>query len=413
MSTSQHTRTEPTPANAATPNAKIRALHLIHRYLLDNMNWIYSLISNTPDTHTTIASEHFTPCQYYRVDFHYLPFFLKRLDYSYGPRIMVASANWFIEKLILWLYPKYINANLREGFNVVHAHFSTMGWRYRILRKKLGVPLVVSFYGYDYEQLPFRSKKWRKRYQVMFREVDHFICEGAHGKRILVKNGCPENKISVVHLGVNVEQIPFHRRSKATQELRLLQIAAFREKKGQRYTLEAFTRARVSCPNLHLTLVGSDPQGIRRELQSLHAPLIASGALRILDSITYNQLYEFMRDYQIFIHPSCYSADMDCEGGAPVVLLDAQATGMPIIATKHCDIPDEVQNGRTGLLVPERDNEALANAIAQFYFMAQADYDEYCNNARKHVEQCYDIAQNAKLLREIYDRMHYLHRSGK
>jgi colanic acid/amylovoran biosynthesis glycosyltransferase len=85
-----------------------------------------------------------------------------------------------------------------------------------------------------------------------------------------------------------------------------------------------------------------------------------------------------------------------------VVLLDAQATGMPVISTTHCDIPSEVIDGETGLLAPERDVGGLAEHIRRFYAMDASEYQGFCKRARKHVEEQYDIARNAVALRDIY-----------
>jgi colanic acid/amylovoran biosynthesis glycosyltransferase len=117
------------------------------------------------------------------------------------------------------------------------------------------------------------------------------------------------------------------------------------------------------------------------------------------------QLHDLMRDYHVFIHPSCYSQNMDCEGGAPIVLLDAQATGLPVISTTHCDIPDEVSHGLTGLLSPEKDVESLAKSIEIFYHMGQDEYDEFSVRARLHVSRTYDIRSNAKKLRQLYQEI--------
>ncbi len=96
---------------------------------------------------------------------------------------------------------------------------------------------------------------------------------------------------------------------------------------------------------------------------------------------------------------------MDCEGGAPIVLLDAQATGMPTISTNHCDIPDEVIHGNTGLLCKERDSSSIAQAIKTFYKMNQKEYNRYAKNARKHIEESYDIRKNAIKVMDIYNEI--------
>ncbi len=88
--------------------------------------------------------------------------------------------------------------------------------------------------------------------------------------------------------------------------------------------------------------------------------------ITFIDSINFEKLHEFMKNYQVFIHPSCYTDQRDCEGGAPIAILDAQATGMPVISTTHCDIPDEVidkmvgyaeRARREGMLALEEDSE--------------------------------------------------------
>ena len=107
----------------------------------------------------------------------------------------------------------------------------------------------------------------------------------------------------------------------------------------------------------------------------------------------------------MFIHPSREAADGDCEGGAPIVLLDAQATGLPAISTRHCDIPEEVLDGESGLLVSEGDTEALAHCIRTFYGMGQQEYDAFAHAGRAHVETCFDIRVNATSLRSIYEEL--------
>ena len=86
------------------------------------------------------------------------------------------------------------------------------------------------------------------------------------------------------------------------------------------------------------------------------------------------------------------------------MLLDAQATGMPVIATTHCDIPDEVIHNETGLLTAERDVEGLVNSIRYFYELDNSQYRFFSVKARKHVAENFDCKQNAAQLKETYDK---------
>ena len=95
-----------------------------------------------------------------------------------------------------------------------------------------------------------------------------------------------------------------------------------------------------------------------------------------------------------------------------MVLLDAQSTGMPVIATKHCDIPDEVADGKTGILANEKDIRHLSQAIARFYRMGSDEYRAFAMAARAHVESHYNIKTNARIMRETYDDLAVSHLAG-
>ena len=137
--------------------------------------------------------------------------------------------------------------------------------------------------------------------------------------------------------------------------MKLVQIASFTEKKGHIYTVKAFAKALNTCPNLALTLVGDDREPIvKKQILDYIQKKHLEKKIKILDFVDFSRLYEFLKDFQVFIHPSCYAKDKDCEGGAPIILLDAQATGMPVISTTHCDIPSEVIHNKTGLAKPRK-----------------------------------------------------------
>ena len=65
----------------------------------------------------------------------------------------------------------------------------------------------------------------------------------------------------------------------------------------------------------------------------------------------------------VFLHPSVVDSAGASEGGAPTTILEAQALGMPVVSTLHCDIPNVTVPGESAVLVAERDPEALADAL--------------------------------------------------
>lgn len=383
---------------------QLRVLHCFEDYLPTTENWLFQMIDNVPNTEIIVASKNFWRCNFYPGKFQYVEFPIKKIDInktSLAVRLVNRAVKWMAS-----LYPWYL-LKMCPPVDAVHAHFAMMGWDVLWLAKRLRRPLIVSFYGYDYESMPFREPVWEKRYAILFKEAHAFVCEGAYGGKILEKKGCPPSKIRVVPLGVKVEDIEYVPRPKKRGELKLLQIATFKPKKGHTYTVEAFARALEACPNMTLTLVGQDYREapVRQRLRRKLAGTPAENKVTFLPLIDFDHLHRFMADYQVFIHPSHYTEDMDCEGGAPVVLLDAQASGMPAISTLHCDIPHVVIDGSTGLLAPEKDGDKLAGAIRRFYDMNQEAYNSFSVKARKHVVEHYDVARNARTLRDLYGRV--------
>ena len=92
----------------------------------------------------------------------------------------------------------------------------------------------------------------------------------------------------------------------------------------------------------------------------------------------------------------------NCEGGAPIILLEAQATGMPVISTTHCDIPNEVIHNETGLLCEEKNIIELSKLIETFYLMEQLEYNSMQDRARQNIENRFNILQNAESLYQVY-----------
>jgi colanic acid/amylovoran biosynthesis glycosyltransferase len=111
-----------------------------------------------------------------------------------------------------------------------------------------------------------------------------------------------------------------------------------------------------------------------------------------------------MRHADIFLHPSVVDADGRSEGGAPTSILEAQALGMPVVSTLHCDIPYVTRPGESALLVPERDSGALADALRTL-LDDPGGWGEMGRAGRAHIEAHHDIVREAPRLEERYLRL--------
>ena len=384
----------------------INALQCFNEYLPVTQNWAFNLIDSLENkkVKNTIFAINYLDNNFYKDNFDFVHFPLKTISFNneYQHQLILRK---LLNQIFIYFqkisHAYWLNYYLKKSnINIIHAHFSIVGWHFRALKKHFNVPFIISFYGYDYESLIHNNLKWKQRYIILFKLASAITCEGSHGAKTLLKLGCPVEKIHVIPLGVKVNNIKFVKREKVSNKLKLLQIASFREKKGHIFTIRAFANALITMPNISLTLVGTGKlkESIKEEINKLQI----SSKVIFIDSLLPYQMYELMADNDVFIHPSCYASDLDCEGGAPIVLLDAQATGMPIISTFHCDIPDEVVSESTGILVDEKNVEEISNAIEFFYKMNKLDYNNYSINARLHIENNFNILNNAKKLENLY-----------
>lgn len=290
----------------------------------------------------------------------------------------------------------------KRGCSLIHAHFANTGWKFIPVARMLGIPLVVGFYGYDYDQLPNTQPAWKRRYRNLFKYGTLFLTEGEYGRKRLIEKGALPDSVRAHHLGIDVDGVPFCVRTLPQGEvLRLVQVANLVEKKGHQILIEAMRilKERGTIENVSLTLIGDGP--LKKDMVALTQQYQLESNITFVDHLPYVNLHQELLKYHVFIHPSLTTSDGDCEGGAPVVLLDAQATGMPVISTYHCDIPEEVIDGKTGVLVPENDFKALADAISLFIDNPGL-LAEYGVATRKHVEENYSAQKQARQLADLY-----------
>jgi colanic acid/amylovoran biosynthesis glycosyltransferase len=293
------------------------------------------------------------------------------------------------------------------GAEVLHSHWGHKGWQDRGAAKQAAVPHVVSFYGKDVSFLPTVQPRWRGRYRELFAQVSLVFCEGPHLARTLLALGCPEHKVRIHHLGVELDRIPFRPRHwDPNTPLRALIAASFREKKGIPYALEALGRLARRLPDLEITIIGdasADPRSHvekARIMEALHREDLGRRT-RLLGYRPHAEVIREAYEHHVFLAPSVHAVDGDTEGGAPVILIEMAASGMPIVSTEHCDIPSVVLDGVTGLLAPERDAPALASRL-EWLIDHRDRWSTMVGAARLHVESEYDVVVQGRRLADHY-----------
>jgi colanic acid/amylovoran biosynthesis glycosyltransferase len=288
----------------------------------------------------------------------------------------------------------------RIGAGVIHSHFGHIGWR--DLRALPRAAHVVTFYGQDLGLYPRRDPRWRDRYRDMFAAVDRVLCEGHHMAEGLRGLGCPDAKITVQHLGLDLDRFAFRpRRWSGDEPLRALLAGSFTEKKGLGYAIEAL--GALGRP-VEVTVVGDanrEPRNQAEKARILEAIEKSGLTVRLLGYQSHDRLLEEADAHDVFVSPSVTAADGDTEGGAPVTLIEMAALGMPVVSTRHADIPEVLPERLGSLLADERNVDGL---VAHLEWLAAAPerWEGLTRAIRSHIESEYDVHVQARRLAAVY-----------
>ena len=283
---------------------------------------------------------------------------------------------------------------------LIHAHFGQEGFRCLAAKRETGVPMVTTFYGMDVSHLP-RQKVWQKRFKRLFDEGELFLAEGSYMAQQLVNIGCLPERVRVQHLGVDLEKIPFVLpREQMNERPVVLTYAVFREKKGLVYAIQAFAKIANAYPLAQLRMIGDGP--LRGELEIEINKLGLQDRVTLLGFLSHEAALDELRRATVLLYPSVTAANGDTEGGAPVALIEAQASGTPIVSSMHADIPEVAPHERCGLLFPERDVMGLATGLDAL-LGNEALRLQMAKAGRVHVEAEHNLKIQAEKLEKIYD----------
>jgi colanic acid/amylovoran biosynthesis glycosyltransferase len=291
----------------------------------------------------------------------------------------------------------------RGGGCLLHAHFGPSGVRALTYKRGTRLPLVTTFYGYDVSALA-RRRVWLRRYSRLFDQGDLFLVEGPSMADKLAALGCPRGKIEIQRIGIPVEEIAFRPRAPKPAGTTAVALFAgrFIEKKGLLAALAACAEARKRTQAFEFRIIGDGP--LREQVANAIARLDMGSYVKLLGFLGYAEYLKEMAAADFFLHPSVTASDGDSEGGAPTTILEAQASGLPIVSTTHADIPNVVLPGRSALLGPEGDETTLAEHIR--VLVAEPQRRASMGAAgRRFVEEHDDVRRHAELLEDRYARL--------
>jgi colanic acid/amylovoran biosynthesis glycosyltransferase len=241
-------------------------------------------------------------------------------------------------------------------------------------------PLVASFYGFDATSDRL-LRRWRRQYEELFARGQAFVAEGPAMGRRLEALGAPASRVHILPLLADVDGLNW-RPPRESGPIRVIMAGRFVEKKGFVLGVEAFASA-LRGADATLTLMGDGP-----ECQALHRAVERTGIsdqVRFLPFNSRQGYRQLLANSDILLQPSRTASNGDCEGGAPTVLLDAQAIGVIVVGSDHADIP-YVVDPSAAYLAPEGDLQRMAEALAAAC-SSRHEWHGRSLTGRQHVEE--------------------------
>jgi len=258
-----------------------------------------------------------------------------------------------------WELRRWILDLARIDAQLLHIYFGHVAPQFIPLMKVWPKPIVVSFHGADaggYLDQP----KYLAAMQEVFRLATRIQSRSEALNADLIKLGCPPEKVVLQRTGIPMDDWPCRERPAPEDGAwQLMQSCRFIEKKGLDLTITAFAAVQKKYPQARLVLVGDGP--LRPALEQQIGELGLASQVTFTGFASHGTLGKHLYNSHIYLHPSRTGTDGNREG-VPNAMLEAMASGIAVVATRHGGIPEAITDGESGLLVDENDAQGLAVA---------------------------------------------------
>ena len=287
-------------------------------------------------------------------------------------------------------------------YDIIHCHFGYHGNRGILLREAgaLKGKLITTFHGVDMSASLIRVGK--RLYNYLFDRGDFFLPISEHWQKKMIEFGCDPSKVKVHRMGIDSGRFVYKPRvPDPNGKIRIITVARMVEKKGLEFGIKAVAMLKKKLINVKYTIIGDGP--LKKDLIRLVEKLNISDCIHIMEPQEHRKVIELLNQSHVFMLPSVTAANSDKEG-IPVVLMEAMAVGLPVVSTWHSGIPELVDDGVNGFLVPEKDENALYEKL-KFLSENSNLWMQMGQSGRKKIEKNYEInCLNDKLV-NIYQNL--------
>lgn len=281
----------------------------------------------------------------------------------------------------------------KSKINIVLAQYGPSGVELIPIIQQLNLPLIVHFHGYD----AFRNdvlETYGRNYKTLFDVAKAIVVVSTDMFKQLEKLGCPKEKIHLIPCGIDTE---FFQPNAEIERNDFIACGRFVEKKGIQYTLEAFKKLTIKHPMAQLKLIGGGP--LEKELKTRVEKYNLQSNVQFLGILSQEQVCQQLQSALCYVQHSIKTESNDSEG-TPVSMLEALATGLPVVSTKHAGIIDLVRDRENGFLVTERDVENMYLCLLKIYESRQLS-EELGRNARASFHHQYKKEHSIQKLTQL------------
>ncbi|MHC4951944.1 MAG: glycosyltransferase, partial [Planctomycetota bacterium] len=284
------------------------------------------------------------------------------------PILVYRLQKKLLEDYSSYSYPKLFLALelIHEKCDIIHCHYGTVG-NQAVFLKDIGLRAKIStvFHGFDLSS--YLKSHGLDVYSELFEKGDLFLPVSKFWENKLIELGCPPEKISVNHMGIDTEKFTPRKKELPQNKIKVLTVARLTEKKGHCYALQAIRQAVRIVPKLEYHIAGDGP--LLKELKGLTKKLGTENNVVFHGKVNSDEVLAMYKAADIFLLPSVTPSTGDMEG-IPVSLMEAMSCGLPVIASQHSGIPELVLDGQSGYTVPEKDIRSIAD---QIIYLAEND----------------------------------------
>ena len=286
-----------------------------------------------------------------------------------------------------------------KGIRLIHSHFGPSGLEILPLTKQLRIPLVVTFHGYDASIL-LNNELYIKNLKKLF-SYAHIVTVSYQMKKELKNIVTNNDNFSVIRCGIPVDLFSFVKREDLSRKfyrnesITFLQISNFVEVKGHKFTVEAFRKFLDFYKNAKLVLAGDG--NTKESINNLCAALGIQDKVFFPGLVNEKEVKKLLEEADVFLHHSV-GLQNGVKEGLPTVIMEAMATGLPVISSYHSAIPELIEDGINGFLVEERNIDQYYKAMLNLKNTPAT----MGISARKQIIENFNLEHESKKLMNLY-----------